>query len=241
MIDAHCHLMDFRAPDIAGWKRAGLGAIVNCSYDFNSSKKALELKRNEQEFTYCVVGVSPQKCMGPEGEAQVREVEGLARANAGLVDGIGEIGLDFHWGDTPEKRAWQLKLFRRQIALALELGKPIVVHARDATRECINELESAGFSGNVQFHFYSGNADEAKAIAQKGWLISIPPIKGRARLQAISAVPIESLTAETDSPYVGKSPLDTRESIRIIADIKGISEKEAERQTSKNVRVLFSH
>lgn len=240
MIDAHCHLMDFGALDIQGWKRAGVEAIVNCAYDLDSSKKALELKRNEPEFTYCVIGVSPQKCMGPEGEAQVLGIEKLVRTNANLVDGIGEIGLDFHWADTLEKRGWQRKLFKRQINLAIDLGKPIVVHARNATRECINELEKAGFNGNVQFHFYSGNEGEAKAIAQKGWIISIPPIKGKARVHAIGAIPIQNLTAETDGPYVGKSPLDTRESIRIIGGIKGMHETDVERETSINVRRFFT-
>ncbi|MCX8205694.1 MAG: TatD family hydrolase [Candidatus Micrarchaeota archaeon] len=237
MIDAHCHLMDFKALDIAGWKRSGLEAIVNCGYDLQSSISALELKKIEPEFTYCVVGVSPQKCMGPAGEALVGGVEELARGNARLVDGIGEIGLDFHWADTPEKRGWQRKLFKRQIRLAEELGKPIVVHARDATYECIKELD--GFKGNVQFHFYSGNEEEAKLIARKGWLISIPPLKGKARGRTISAVPIECLTAETDGPYVGKTPIEAKAAIGIISEAKGVDAAQVEKITSENVRKFF--
>ncbi len=235
MIDAHCHLMDIEGINIDDYR--GLERIANCGYDLKSSENALLMKKAHSDFLYCIVGASPQKCMSAKSKDEVEEIERLAIENKDDVDAIGEIGLDFHWADTSEKMELQRGLFRRQIMLAEEMGRPIVIHARDAVKECIHELKN--FGGNVQFHFFSGSVDEAREIADRGWYISIPPLRGKERVKTIASVDISHITAETDAPAVGKTPLDVRRAIEIIAETKGVSFEEADRATSENAKRIF--
>ncbi len=261
VIDAHCHLMDMKNADFASFSspetidnsddgcrgvrgrrgRPCLEAIVNCGYDANSSTKAVEMKKGKLAGNvklYANVGIGPQKCMGPDAMQKVAEIERIAREDERAIDAIGEVGLDYHWGDTTEKRNMQKVAFDALIALANELQKPIVIHSRETTSECIQLLDDAKFEHGVMFHFFSGNSQEAKAIADRGWLISLPPLRG-GKMGIARAVDLENLVAETDAPYVGKTPLDVRKSMVMIAEAKGISFEEVEKETSTNVKEFF--
>ncbi|MEM3364183.1 MAG: TatD family hydrolase [Candidatus Micrarchaeia archaeon] len=239
MIDAHCHLVDIKNVDFTQFSE--MEAIVNSGYDVCSSSKAVYMKLNRAAgdvHLYANVGIGPQKCMGPDAMQGVREIEGIIRGNEKVIDAIGEVGLDYHWGDTEDKRRMQKQAFVAMIALAKELQKPIVIHSRQATAECIRILDEAKFEYGVMFHFFSGNLEEAKDISDRGWLVSLPPLRG-GRISIARALDLESIAAETDAPYVGKTPLDVKESIRIIAEAKGAEFHEVEKCTSANVRRLF--
>ena len=234
MIDAHCHLMDINNAEFSG-----LEAIANCGYDLNSSRKAIEMKKALRGVVlYANVGVGPQKCMETSVMQRVAEVENLAREYAKDINAIGEVGLDYHWGDTPEKRERQGKAFEAFIALAQELEKPLVIHSRETTSECIRKIDQMKFEYGVMFHFFSGNASEAKEIVDRGWLISLPPLRG-GRVAIARECDLEALVAETDAPYVGKTPLDVRKAIMMIAETKEMSFEEVEKETSKNAREFF--
>lgn len=235
MIDAHCHLMDISI-DTINPEFLKLDKIVNSAYCLNSSKISVQMKKKHQDFLYSTIGISPQKCMG-NVDKEMSELNELLDVENKFVDAIGEIGLDYHWGDTEEKRDSQRKHFKLQIEKAKEYQKPIIIHSRKTTTECIELLSR--FEYGVMFHFYSGNVQEAREISDRGWFISIPPLKGRERTNVIEKVELESLVAETDAPYVGKTPLDVEKSIEIINDIKKIEKEEVEKITSKNVLKLF--
>jgi len=213
-----------------------LEKIVNSAYCLNSSKISVQMKKKHQDFLYSTIGMSPQKCMG-NVDKEINELNGLLDVENKYINAIGEIGLDYHWGDTEQKRDSQRKYFKLQIEKAKEFQKPIIVHSRETTSECIELLSR--FEYGVMFHFYSGNVQEAKDISDRGWLISIPPLKGRERSNVIEKVELESLVAETDAPYVGKTPLDVEKSIEIISNIKKIEKEEVEKVTSKNTLKLF--
>lgn len=240
VIDAHCHLMDMKNMDFS--QLLGMEAIANCGYDVFSSTKAIGMKAENvagKTRLYAIVGMGPQKCMGQDVMQKITEVGKLAMENSKEIDAIGEIGLDYHWADTEEKRRFQRMAFGALIALSKDLKKPVVIHSRKTTRECIRMLDEARVENGVMFHFFSGNAEEALEIADRGWLISLPPLFGKEKLDVARKIGLESVAAETDAPYVGKTPLDVRKSIQMIADAKETGFEEVEKETGKNVRRFF--
>ncbi len=226
MIDAHAHLMDFRyeyAPKIP---------VINTGYDLKTSQRAVESIR---ENVWAVVGISPQKSMRPLETSEIEKIEELGKKAVG----IGEIGLDYHWGKEEIERKHQEIWFRAQIRVANELGLPIVIHARDAS-ERVFEILNREFDGVVMFHFYSGDHELAKRIVDKGWYVSIPPLRSKKRKKVISSVPLENIVAETDAPYVGKVCEDVFKSMSYVAEIKETSLEEVEKTTEKSTRRIFS-
>ncbi len=224
MIDAHAHLMDFRVeykPSIP---------VVNTGYDLKTSVNAI---KEVKEKVWAVVGISPQKAMRP---VELRELEKVERIAKDAV-GIGEIGLDYHWGKEEIERKYQKEWFLKQVEIAKELDLPVVIHARDAIGDVLKLLRV--FDGKVMFHFYSGGVDEAKEIVDRGWIISVPPLRSKKRKKVIGNTPIEHLVVETDAPYVGKTCEDVVRSIEYIAEIKEMEAKEVERITEKNTIELF--
>mgnify|MGYP003832225737 CR=1 FL=1 len=235
MIDAHCHLMDI-SKDSINPDFFKLEKIVNSAYCLNSSKNSVQMKKKYSNLVFSSMGISPQKSM-IEISKEILEISSILDVESKYVDAIGEIGLDYHWGDNEEKRKFQKQSFISQIELAKEFQKPIIIHSRDAINECIDLLSK--FEYDVMFHFYSGNVDEARKICDNDWFISIPPLKGRKRTEVIEKIEIENIVCETDAPYVGKTPLDVEKSIEIVSDIKQIDKKEVEKITSKNTLNIF--
>lgn len=235
MIDAHCHLMDI-SKDSINKDFFKLEKIVNSAYCTYTSKISVNMKKKWQDFLFSSSGISPQKSMADVSK-EFQELSSMIYKENKFVDAIGEIGLDYHWGDTETKRKYQTISFDKQIELADELKKPLIIHSRNSIKDCINMLSR--FDYNVMFHFYSGNVEEAKEISDRGWLISMPPMKGRLRKKVIEKTNLENLVCETDAPYVGKTPLDVEKSIEIISEIKQIKKEEVEKQTSKNVIRFF--
>lgn len=230
MIDAHCHLMDVKGYDI---RASRVEKIVNCGYDFESSIIAIDLKKKFSDKLYCAVGVSPQKCMSENGIKLVELLSVEIENYIHTIDAIGEIGLDFHWAKTPSERKMQKELFIKQIRIAEEFGKPLIIHSRDAVTECLDALK--GFDERVMFHFYSGSVKDAAKITDMGWYLSIPPVKGKNREMVIKKTDLSNLVAETDAPYVGKVPEDVIKSIMIISESKETEIEDIEKVTAQNV------
>ena len=90
------------------------------------------------------------------------------------------------------------------------------------------------------FHFFEGDEAKASELAELGYLISIPPIESSRRKRVINELSIDSIAVETDSPVVGKSPLDVIRIVEWIAEIKGISFDDASMRITQNVKKLFS-
>lgn len=194
------------------------------------------MKKKHNDFLFSTSGISPQKCM-VDISKQLDELSSVIENEEKYIDAIGEVGLDYRWGDNEQKRKYQKIYFEKQIELAKEFQKPIIIHSRESITDCINLLSK--FEYNVMFHFYSGNVEEAKQISDRGWLISMPPMKGSMRTKVIEKTEIENLVCETDAPYVGKTPLDVEKSIEIVSEIKKMKKDEVEKITSKNVLNLF--
>lgn len=253
MFDTHAHLGDpALLPQLAAVveraRAAGVTKINTVGYDLPSSRLALDIAAQSAGTVYATVGIHP-------AEAEKIGVDDLAQlvklARQPHVVAWGEIGLDYHYEDGPE-RAAQQQLFRAQIALAKEAGLPIVIHDRDAHQDVIDILreEQAGINGGIM-HCFSGSWEVAKAALALGMLISFAgPLtftNARQPVEVAAKVPLDMLLIETDCPYLSPHPFrgKTNEPARVVhtaaklAEIRGLEYRRIEEITTDNARRLF--
>jgi len=252
LIDSHAHLdsQQFagdRSEVIQRARDNGISAIVSIGCDLDSSRSNAELA-NRHDDIYAAVGIHPHDASQLD-ESVIEELRRLILGNDKIV-AIGEIGLDYFRDHSP--RDVQQKAFRRQIALARELGKPIVIHDREAHADVLTILreEKAADTGGV-LHCFSGDLDMARKVIALGFYISFPGTitypNNAAIRQIIKSLPIESLLVETDCPYLSPQPFrgkrnepaHVRVTAEALADIKGLTLVDVARITSLNCRKLF--
>jgi TatD DNase family protein len=239
LIDSHAHLQDEEFADDLdsvlknSWD-SGLEKIVCIGYDYDSSRKAVELSTKYEQI-YAVVGIHPHNAKDLNKEV-IAKLFKLAKHEK--VVAIGEIGLDFYRNlSTPEQ---QRKAFITQIKVARELNKPVVIHDRDAHQEVINIIkkEKAGKNQGIM-HCYSGHVPLALELMREGFFISIAgPVtyKNAKKTQEVAAkISINRLLIETDCPYLAPEP--KRGTRNEPANVKYVAAKIAEirRQTIEEI------
>lgn len=209
LVDTHAHLNDPAFADdleevLARARAAGVARLVVAGYDLPSSRRALAIAE-KADWIWATVGVSPHEALAWEEESLAELAELAAHPKAAA---IGEIGLDFYY-DYP--RPAQREAFRRQLALAVELGKPVVIHDREAHAETLAILEEggAGRVGGVM-HCFSGSVETALAAWAMGFHISFAgPVtfKNAVRPREVAAaLPLAAILTETDAPYLTPHP-----------------------------------
>jgi len=252
LIDTHAHLdMESFAGDLPEVldraREAGLAHIVSVSIDLASLSRNLEIVAANPGFITTTAGVHPHDA----GNVTAADWEHLERLAAGEpVVAIGETGLDYYRDRSP--RHLQDELFRRHIALALALGKPLIVHSREAFADTLNILvaEGAGRVGGV-FHCFSGTPEQARAVLDFGFQISFagPLTYPKSQLPDVArAVPIERVVVETDAPYLApqahrgrrNEPAFVAQTAAALAAIKQLSPNDVQRITTRNACALFS-
>jgi TatD DNase family protein len=204
VIDAHAHLTDQRFADdvsdvLARARKAGVTRVVTAAEDLASSEAAVALARAHPDVR-AAVGVHPHRADSWNGGVRAALVE-LARDEH--VVAIGEIGMDLSGRSAPVEL--QEQALREQLALASAVDLPVVLHVRDAgvrIRAILRELSP--LRGMV--HCYSEGPDEIASWLELGLSLSFAgtvTYPGSERLRAaVALVPLESLLAETDSPYL---------------------------------------
>jgi TatD DNase family protein len=208
--DSHAHLTDERfAADrdevIARARAAGLTRLVTVASHRADGDGCADLAA-AHDFIWFAVGVHPHEAKHWSLET-ARGIERTARRPKCLA--IGEIGLDYHYNLSPPKE--QRAAFREQIALARDLGLPIVLHTREAWDDTFAILrdENAAALGGV-FHCFSGGPEEAHKALQTGFLLSFAgplTFKNAAALrEAAALVPLDRCLVETDAPYLTPHP-----------------------------------
>jgi TatD DNase family protein len=166
------------------------------------------------------------------------------------VVGWGEIGLDFHYDHSP--RDQQLGAFRRQLRRAFELGKPVIIHSREADRETCRILsEEPLLPAPGALHCFTSDRTTAERCLALGFYISFGGIlsfKTAGTLRAIARdIPEDRLLIETDSPYLAPEPYRGRRNepayvvrvAEVLAEIRGTTAQVIAQQTSRNFRRLF--
>lgn len=252
LIDSHAHLTDERFKRdresiIEAFNRDRLEAVITSGSSMKSSKEAVELAKKYRKV-YATVGVHP--CNTDEMTEDAINILRKMAMNKNVV-AIGEIGLDYHYDNVP--REVQKKWFIRQIELAKEIGKPIVVHDREANEDTFETIkENIGHNLKGVIHCYSGDLALAKKYIELGFYISIAgPVTYRSahKLKEVAKnIPLEYIFIETDSPCLTPSaagrrrnePLYVSYVAAMIAELRGVSFEAVAIQTTKNVKRLYN-
>jgi TatD DNase family protein len=210
LIDTHTHLDDPRYDGdreavIERAREAGVEILVTIGCDLATSRAAVGLADRHEQI-YAAVGVHPHevKHIGDEWYGELRRLAAHRKVVA-----YGEIGLDYHYNQSPPHL--QRDRFREQVGLARELGLPIVVHTREAARDtaAILKEERADTVGGV-FHCFSGDAELAKDALDLGFYVSFSGVvtfrNAEALRNLVKTVPLDRLLIETDCPYLTPVP-----------------------------------
>jgi TatD DNase family protein len=247
LIDTHCHL-DGRYCEggarevLARAKSAGVGAFVAIGVgSLEAAREVIALSRARSDVA-CTVGVHPHDAATLD-EALFEELSRLAGDD--MVAGIGEIGLDYHYDHSP--RDVQDTTFRRFIALARKVKKPIVVHTRSAPADTLSVLEAEGARdvGGV-IHCFSEDRDFARRAFDLGFDVSFSGIVTFKNATAVQEVarfaPEDRILVETDSPYLAPVPKRGKpnepayivHTARRLAELRGATFEHIERITTEN-------
>ena len=211
LIDTHCHLAHGRlrqqVPAVLQRARdAGMVAAICAAGNVQESRAALGIAR-EHEGVRCLAGVHPHAA-NEVSEDYLQQIEQLAARDENVA--VGEIGLDYHYDFSP--REDQRRVFAEQLALAVQIGKAVVVHTREAFDDTMEILGEAGVDGSrVVFHSFTGTSDEARRALEIGATISFSGIVTFKRSDdlrtAAAFVPAEKILLETDAPFLSPEPV----------------------------------
>jgi TatD DNase family protein len=245
VIDTHAHLDACAEPadDLVSRARdAGVGRIVSVGTGLDSCRETLEIA-SRHEGVFAALGIHPHEAGGPDA-GRLDELRDLLDHDRAVA--VGETGLDFYRDYAPHDR--QRELFDRQLALAAELGKTVVVHTRAASDETAAALEP--FGGIVVLHCFS--APELLSVAlDRGYYVSfagnVTYPKAEDLREAARAVPRERLLAETDSPYLAPQPRRGRpnepanvvHTVAALAEARGEDAEELGAQIEANASAAF--
>ena len=250
LFDTHAHMDDHafdedRAELLASLPGQGLALVMNPGCSLASSKKAVELAE-KYDYIYAAVGSHPDAA-DEVTDAVLEEYRMLCKLNP-KVKAIGEIGLDYHYEDIP--REIQLKAFRAQMELARELNLPVIVHERDAHEDGMQVVRDFPDVTGV-FHCYSGSAEMARQLVDKGWYIGFTGVltfkNARKAVEVAASIPLDRIVLETDCPYMAPEPFrgkrnDPGKIYRMaekLAEIRGLSVEEIHTITTENGKKLY--
>jgi TatD DNase family protein len=252
MIDSHCHLEqdDYnkdRQKVIDGCKKK-LKAVVTCCADPKDWKRTKEIVLKNKGFVFATAGVHPEFIKDIPAE-EIKSFFDVIREEAKEknIVAIGEVGLDYYWIKEHIQRDRQKELFIKFINLAKELKLPLVIHSRDAFLDTVTLLEQHGMQGHkILLHMF-GDRKLIERVAKNGWMVSIGPgiMRSKTTRKIARDLPLDNLLIETDSPWFGSeeekrgTPLNTFKAAEKIAEEKGISAEEVEKQTDKNAIAFF--
>lgn len=210
LIDSHCHLTSdalFEQVNavIERAKAAGVGEFVTIATDLDDAARALQLGASHPEV-HVVAGIHPHEASKiPAGwDASLRSI--AARED---VFAVGEMGLDYHYdfSDRPS----QDRIFRRQLEIASEVDKPVVIHCREAHADTMAILRRFPSVKRVVFHCFTGTVAEAEEILAAGYWLSLTGVvtfkKSEELRQVARMLPQERIMVETDSPYLSPEPV----------------------------------
>lgn len=214
LIDSHCHLdLPTFGEDLEDViNRAvshGVEHTITIGIDLSSSEKAIALAKRFPCLS-ATVGVHPHD-VSEITPSTFSALTSLVEENRTQVVGYGEIGLDYVKEYSPADM--QRRHFANQLALAQDLGLPVIVHDREAHDDCLRILKESGIAktyGGVM-HCFSGDIDFAKKVLDLGFYLSLPGVvtfKNAKALQEVAReLPLESIMVETDGPYLAPHPV----------------------------------
>lgn len=253
IFDTHAHYDDEafdedRESLLEELPKQGIAKVVNVGASLSSCKAARSLAER-YDYIYCALGVHPSDTaeLAEESFEWLRKQCDYEKCVA-----VGEIGLDYYW-DEPD-RDIQKKWFVRQLQLARECKKPVVIHSRDAAKDTVDIMtaEKCHEIGGV-IHCYSYTKETAKTFLDMGFYIGIGGVltfkNARKLVETAEYVPMERIVLETDCPYLAPVPnrgkrnssLNIPYVIEALARIKGITEEEVRQAAWRNAHDLYRY
>ena len=243
MIDSQCHLADKQFKNdldvvVKRARDAGVEMMVAIADTFSEAEECIRIAE-EYENVYCTVGVHPhvsRNWKDGDGEVLRKLIQSSSKAVA-----VGEMGLDYHYDNSP--RDVQQVVFKEQLEIAKELGMPSVVHNRESIEDLksiIHEVDPP----SLVVHCCTEKWEDVSDLVERGFLLSFTGIatyaKSKGIRNTIQYCPLEQLMIETDAPYLaplphrGKrnEPAYVVEVAKCIAEVKGISVEEVEEVTT---------
>jgi TatD DNase family protein len=245
VIDTHAHLdaCDAEQTDVLERARSvGVTRVVTIGTGIESCRRALAVAESERGVV-AALGIDPHRAATDEA-ARLEELRPLL-AHSRVV-AVGETGLDGHHGAGTLRQ--QQRLFEGHLALAEELGLPVVIHSRDASAATAAALEA--FAGEVVLHCFSEPELLEPALDRRYYVsfagnVTYPRAED---LRAAAAlVPADRILAETDSPYLApqpvrgrpNEPMHVRHTLAALAAIRGEDEAELESRIESNAAAVF--
>ena len=240
LLDAHCHLHEYEETAVHSFIEDLGIAIIAVSDDYESSLRTLEISKR-YKHVIPALGMHPWE-VSAERMDEVNSIIELVYANRRNVRILGEIGLDRRFRS--DTIAYQYEVFKMFLEVARELQLGVSVHSVDAWSEVFKLLQRYDIPIAV-FHWYTGPLELIKDIVGAGYMISINPaisIQEKHRRVA-AATPLEAILVESDGPYnyrgLRLGPHMLRESVKHIANIKGVDEDEVLRAVVENSTSLL--
>ncbi len=209
-VDSHTHLADpaFDGDADQAIERArGAGAlgVICIGETLLAARRAEELAAKHPGFVWFTAGVHPHEAAGFDPGGDPRELRSFV--DRGAV-ALGECGLDYRYDNSP--RMEQRRAFAAQLGLAHEVGRPVVVHTRDAEEDTLAMVTEAGATGvRGVLHCFTGTHQLAEAALAVGWYVSFSGIitfKRWADDALLRLVPADRLLVESDAPYLAPVP-----------------------------------
>ena len=251
IVDTHAHYDDEAFdPDrdelLRGLPENGIEKVVNVGASLASCRRTLELM-NRYEHVYGALGVHPSETaeLDEEALAWLRQQCQVEKCVA-----VGEIGLDYYW-DEPDREV-QKKWFVRQLGLARELKKPVIIHSRDAAKDTVDlmKAERASEIGGV-VHCYSYTTETAKQFLDMGFYFGIGGVltfqNARKLKEAAAYLPLDHIVLETDCPYLAPVPNRGKRNsslyipyvVTALAKLKGVEEDTVRQAAWENAHRLY--
>ena len=263
LVDVHCHINHELFKNqlnqvLDRAKNAGVKAIILSGVNPKNNREVLELSK-KYPIIKASIGMYPTDLLGlgpdesglplHKGPIDLEEEFTFIKKNLADIISIGEIGMDFYAADKETTHTKQEEKFRKIIRFAIEVKKPIVIHSRKAEMECIDVLEDEIKHKEIPVvqHCFSGRKSQMSRAIALGHYFSIPPniVKASNFQTLVKKCPIEQLLTETDSPWLSpykdkpNEPAFVKETIKKIAEVKGLSIKEIEEQIWQNYKRVF--
>jgi TatD DNase family protein len=226
-------------------RAASVKRFITIGTSLADDEAAIRLCRGRADVR-CAIGVHPNY----SHEGEVSDLPRLRELQADpSVVALGEMGLDYfhHYAPRPK----QFAIFEPQLQLAAELNRPVVIHCREATDDCLAVMR--GFASvRAVFHCFTGSPDEARKILDAGYLLgftgAITFKKNDALRQAVALTPVNRMLVETDAPYLTPEPKRSQKTnepalvvhvAETVARVKSVSVADVDRETTQNVERFF--
>jgi TatD DNase family protein len=252
IIETHCHLDYLKEGDleeiITSAKEVGIEKFITISVATKNLDAALEIAKNNDSI-YCTQGIHPHeaKDWNDEVEKKIREQALHEKCLA-----IGEIGLDYHYDNSP--RTDQLEAFDRQLTIAGDMNLPVVIHSREAEEDTIEILTKhlGTLKKRGVIHSFTASLELARFAIDNGFYLGFNGIITFKNAQnvrdALEITPMDKILLETDSPFLTPIPFRGKENApkylplvaQKMAEVKAIPIEELLSQVYKNSFCLFS-